>query len=70
MSTQREIARKFRQLDNDVSSIYEILDRVQATQLRHGTRLDRIDTRLDRMDTRLDGIDGKLGMVVELLERR
>ena len=69
MTTSPEIERKVRQLDSDVQSIYELLDelnagmkRVQATQLRQGSRLDQIEDRLT-------GVDGKLDTILDLLRQ-
>jgi phosphate uptake regulator len=42
MTTPPEIARKVRQLDNDVQAIYEMLAGISATQLRQGNRLEEI----------------------------
>ena len=42
MTTPPEIARKVRQLDNDVQAIYELLAGISATQLRQGNRLEEI----------------------------
>jgi len=69
VTTSPEIERKVRQLDSDVQSIYELLDelnagmkRVQATQLRQGSRLDQIEDRLT-------GVDGKLDTILDLLRQ-
>ncbi len=42
MTTPPEIARKVRQLDNDVQAIYEMLAGISATQQRQGNRLEEI----------------------------
>lgn len=42
MSTQPDLVRKVRQLDNDVQSIYEMLAEISGTQRRQGNRLDEI----------------------------
>lgn len=44
MTTPPEIARKVRQLDNDVQAIYEMLAGISATQQRQGNRLEEIAT--------------------------
>ena len=51
MSIPADLEREVRQLDNDVSSIYELLTdvdtgvrKVQAAQLRQGSRLDKSRT--------------------------
>ncbi|MDQ3151028.1 MAG: hypothetical protein M3R63_04655 [Actinomycetota bacterium] len=69
MPTPPEIERKVRRLDSDVQPIYEVLaeldagvKKVQATQLRQGSRLDQIEDRLT-------GVDGKLDTVLDLLCR-
>jgi hypothetical protein len=36
------VERKVRQLDNDVQAIYEMIATVEATQRRHGNRLEEI----------------------------
>jgi septal ring factor EnvC (AmiA/AmiB activator) len=36
------LERKVRQLDNDVQAIYEMIATVEATQRRHGNRLEEI----------------------------
>lgn len=60
MTTPAEVERKVRQLDSDVSSIYELLDnlntnvtRMAGAQLRQGSRLDQIEDRLNRIDGKL-----------------
>jgi hypothetical protein len=67
VTTPAEIERKVRQLDSDVMSIYEMLTeldtgvkKVQASQLRQGSRLDQIEDRLA-------GVDGKLDTILDLL---
>ncbi|MGH3980281.1 MAG: hypothetical protein ACRDRZ_14955 [Pseudonocardiaceae bacterium] len=42
MTTPPEIARKVRQLDNDVQAVYEMLAGISATQHRQGNRLEEI----------------------------
>ncbi len=72
--TPATLERKVRQLDNDVQSIYELLDqlktsqnRMAATQARQGNRLDELaqgleahDRRFDTIDQRFDGVDQRL----------
>ncbi len=67
MTTPPEIERKVRQLDNDVHSIYDLLadlhvgvKKVQASQLRQGSRLDQIEDRLTGVDNRLTGVEDRL----------
>lgn len=47
MSLPPEAQRKINQLDNDVQSIYGMLADINATQKRHGMRLDEMDVKLD-----------------------
>ncbi|MQA15743.1 MAG: hypothetical protein GEV09_16770 [Pseudonocardiaceae bacterium] len=61
--------RTVRHLDNDVQSIYGLLGaltagvkKVQAAQLRQGSRLDQVEDRLT-------GVDGKLDTALDLLRR-
>ena len=63
MSTSPEgIARKVRQLDNDVQSIYEMLATIDATQRRQSNRLAEIAaTQADQ--------NVKLERILALLER-
>ena len=66
--TPTEVERKVHQLDNDVESIYELLNRISITQQRHGNRVRELtemvaahDTRFDAIDGRLDALEGRLG---------
>jgi chromosome segregation ATPase len=75
MSSPAELDRKIRQLDNDVQSIYELLSSIQATQRRHGNRLEEIaaaqagqDTKLDVHDAKLDTQNAKLDTILRLLQ--
>ena len=43
-----------------MQSIYEMLAGIEATQRRHGNRLEEIDRRLGDMDGKLDRILGLL----------
>jgi septal ring factor EnvC (AmiA/AmiB activator) len=54
MTTSPEIARKVRQLDNDVQALYEMLARIEATQQRHGNRLGEQAITLDAHTAKLD----------------
>lgn len=61
MSTSPEdTARKVRQLDNDVQSIYEMLGRIDATQRRQANRLEEIATAQSTQGAKLDRILGLL----------
>lgn len=76
-----EIERKVRQLDNDVQAIYEMLATIEATQKRHGNRLNEIDAKVNAIaDTqnamaetqaghgeKLDAQGAKLDAILELL---
>ena len=70
-----------RQLDNDVQSIYEMLNGITSTQQRHTNRFRElaeqvdarfaaVDQRFGGIDQRLDAMDGKLDTVLELLRDR
>ena len=76
MTTPPEIARKVRQLDNDVQAIYEMIATVEATQRRHGNRLEEITATqsehgriLTEHSAVLADHTAKLDRIVELLER-
>jgi hypothetical protein len=71
------LERKVRQLDNDVQAIYEMIATVEATQRRHGNRLEEITATqsdhgriLTEHTTVLADHTAKLDRIVELLERR
>lgn len=74
------LERKVRQLDNDVTSIYEMLSAIQGTQLRHGNRFDELDDKMtslegkvDRLQAKVEGLDERMGSVqakVEGLDER
>ena len=52
-----------------MQSIYEMLAGIEATQRRHGNRLEEMDRRLSDVDGRLGEMDGKLDRILGLLER-
>ncbi len=58
--TPAEIERKVRQLDNDVSSIYELLMGIQGTQTRHTNRLHELGEDVGALGARLDALDGNV----------
>jgi chromosome segregation ATPase len=60
MTSDSDLGRRVRRLENETDSIYEILTEIRSTQVDHGHRLDGLDTRLDGLDTRLDGLDTRL----------
>jgi methyl-accepting chemotaxis protein len=66
VTTPADLTRKVRQLDNDVQSIYEMLTRIDATQQRHGHRLDEVAGRLDEVAGRLDEVAGRLDEVASV----
>ena len=56
-----QMDRKIRQLDNDVQSIYQMLNGIVGTQTQHGNRLDELDSKLGEMDAKLDTVITMLG---------
>jgi hypothetical protein len=78
------LERKVRQLDNDVQAIYEMIASVEATQRRHGNRLEEITASqsehgrilgehsavLADHSSALADHTAKLDRIIELLERR
>jgi len=76
-----DLERKVSELDNDVQSIYELLNKISTTQQRQGNRIteltemvaghdsrfDAVDSRFDAVDARLDRIEASLDTVLELL---
>ncbi|MBA2308728.1 MAG: hypothetical protein H0W01_05375 [Pseudonocardiales bacterium] len=65
-----QMDRKIRQLDNDVQSIYQMLNGIVGTQTQHGNRLGELDNKLAgvagtqaRHGNRLDEIDGQLAEI-------
>jgi hypothetical protein len=74
MTTPPEIARKVRQLDNDVQAIYEMLAGISATQQRQGNRLEEIAASQADLATAQAGLTAaqaehgtKLDAILELL---
>ena len=59
MSPQ-ETARKVRQLDNEVASIYEILSAIQGTQKRHSMRFEEQAQRMSGLEAKVDGLGAKV----------
>lgn len=82
--TPAETDRKIRQLDNDVQSIYVLLNAISSTQGRHGNRLDELgedvarldakvtelDAKVTGLDSKVTGLDAKMDTVLELLRAR
>jgi len=56
MTTQPQLDRKVRHLDNDVASIYEILARIELKQGRHDNRFEEIGADLDGLKSDVSGI--------------
>ncbi len=56
MTTQPQLDRKVRQLDNDVASIYEILARIELKQGRHDNRFEEIGADLDGLKADVSGL--------------
>lgn len=63
-----ELQRKVRQMDNDVSSLYEMLVGIQATLARHGNALAVIVARQDDHDQRFDSLDLRLTAIDDRLD--
>jgi chromosome segregation ATPase len=72
------LQRRVSRLENEVESIYELiddfraefrrrLDQIDRTLSNHHTRFDQIDTRLATHDTRFDRIDSTLTEVLRRL---
>jgi outer membrane murein-binding lipoprotein Lpp len=64
MTSPIESQRKVRQLENDVTSIYELLGSIQETQHKHGDQLDEVAAQTTRIvgaqlrqGNRLDSIE-------------
>jgi hypothetical protein len=71
-----DLERKVRQIDNDVQSIYELINKISTTQLRHGNRITELtemvaahDLRFDAIDARFDGVDARFGGMDARLDR-
>jgi hypothetical protein len=78
MPTPTDVPRKIRQLENDVTSIYEMLDtidgRVSDLDTRLNVRLTKLDTKVTMLDTKVSkldtGVNARLDEIVELLKQR
>ncbi len=58
--TPAEVERKVRQLDNDVQSIYELLNGITSTQQRHTNRLGELAEQVGALDAKVDTLDAKV----------
>jgi len=67
MSPPPDLARKVGQLDSDVGAIYNMLNAIQATQLRHGNRLDEISRDLGGLHDDIAAVRTDVGTILELL---
>jgi len=77
MTTQPQLDRKVRQLDNDVASIYEILARIELKQGRHDNRFEEIGADLDGLKSDVSGLKtdvssltGQMSEVLDILRSR
>jgi chaperonin cofactor prefoldin len=82
--TPQQVERKLSQLDNDVQSIYDMLNSIITTQQRHTnrfkelaeqvggleTRFDTLETKVSAHDARFDSLDAKVDSVLDLLRNR
>ncbi len=55
-----QVERKVRQLDNDVQSLYDLLNAVSTTQQRHTNRLLELAGKADIIDGKVDALDAKV----------
>jgi len=60
MASDPQLELRVSRLENDTSSIYDLLTEVRSTQQDHSRRFGVIDGRLGVIDGRLDAIDGRL----------
>ena len=60
MTTQPQLDRKVRQLDNDVASIYEILARIELKQGRHDNRFEEFGADLDGLKSDMAGLKSEV----------
>lgn len=65
-----QLERKVRQLDNDVSSLYEALARIELKQGRHDTRFDEIDEDLNTLTTDVSTLGNQMSEVLDILRAR
>ena len=71
-----DLERKVRQLDNDVTAIYDILERIDSSQhkmlgvqRRQGNRLDELAAKLNEHSARFNEMDGKLNKMDSKLDQ-
>lgn len=68
MTSPSDLERKVRQLDHDVQSIYELLSSIQATQRRHGNRLEEITEGQGAIAATQAAQGAKLDTILHLLQ--
>ena len=57
MAGDPQIELRVSRLENDRTSIYDLLSEIAANQQEHTRRLDGVDSRFDGVDQRFDGVD-------------
>lgn len=69
MTSELDLERKIRRVENDVTSIYEMLTSIGARQMRQGNRLAELAATQDEHTASLAEHGTKLDRIIELLER-
>ncbi len=70
MAQPPDLARKVRQLDNDVQAIYEMLAGISANLLRQGNRIEEIAHVQSEQTATLESHGSKLDRILSILEKR
>ena len=63
MASDSHLELRVSRLENDTTSLYELITEVRSVQEEHSRRFEAIDRRLDGMDQRFDGIDERFDRI-------
>ena len=58
-----QIELRLSRLENDSTSLYELVSAISSTQQDHSRRFDAVDQRFDVMDQRFDAMDQRFNSV-------
>jgi uncharacterized coiled-coil protein SlyX len=67
MASDPQMELRVSRLENDTSSIYDLISEIRSTQQEHSQRFDKMDQRFDKMDQRFDKIETTLTEVIRRL---
>lgn len=63
MASERQTELRLSRLENDTTSLYDLVTEIRTTQQEHSVRFDAVDQRFDAVDQRFDAVDQRFDSV-------